>query len=109
MPLIPFPDRDSQFDKLSFPTTLQILNSSGPSIMSARQELLKTLPNQPEKVAGLVLMYLHSLPGYVAPEKSAEAPAVDYWEIYWSKVYGSCEGMEWDEPKEQEFEVREEW
>ncbi len=77
--------------------------------MSARQELLQALPNQPEKVAGQVLMYLHSLPGYVAPEKPVPAAAVDYWESYWSKVYGSCEGMEWDEPEEQEFEVREEW
>lgn len=77
--------------------------------MSAREELLQALPNQPEKVAGQVLMYLHSLPDYVAPEKPAEPATVDHWENYWSKVYGSCEGMEWDEPEEQEFEIREEW
>jgi len=68
--------------------------------MSAREELLQALPNQPEKVASQVLMYLHSLPGYVAPEKPVPAAAVDYWESYWSKVYGSCGGMEWDEQEE---------
>jgi hypothetical protein len=77
--------------------------------MSARQQLIQCLQDQPEKVAGLLLMYLHSLPGYVAPAKQVAAPAVDYWATHWSKIYGSCEGMEWDEPEEQEFEVREEW
>ncbi len=77
--------------------------------MSAREELLQALSNQPEKVAGQVLMYLHSLPGYIAPPKPIDAPAVDYWATHWSKFYGAFEGEEWPEPEEQEYEVREEW
>lgn len=76
--------------------------------MSARQQLIEELNRQPEQVAGTLLMYLHSLPGYSqpdAPEKKGE----DQWETYWSKVYGSCEGMEWEEQPEQPYEVREEW
>ena len=77
--------------------------------MSARQQLIQALDNQPDKLAGLLLIYLHSLPGYVPPPKPADAPAVDYWETHWSKFYGAFEGEEWDEPAELPFEVREEW
>jgi hypothetical protein len=76
--------------------------------MSARQQLIHALSTQPDSVAGALLMYLHSLPGYNPPEKVPQLP-VDHWETYWSKIYGSCEGMEWDEPAEQPYEVREEW
>ena len=68
--------------------------------MSALQQLIEELNRQPEQVAGEVLMYLHSLPGYTqpaAPEKKGE----DYWESHWSKFYGAFEGEEWEEPAER--------
>lgn len=77
--------------------------------MSARQQLIEELNHQPEQVAGKLLMYLHSLPGYAPPAATVGMKGEDYWESYWSKVYGSCEGMEWEEPPEQPYEVREEW
>lgn len=77
--------------------------------MSARQQLIQDLANQPDNVAGLLLTYLHSLPSYISTEKPQQPSTENHWDTYWSKIYGSCQGMEWDEPAEQKFEVREEW
>jgi hypothetical protein len=78
------------------------------SRMSARQQLIEELNRQPEQVAGELLTYLHSLPGYT-PRPEKEQEKVDYWETHWSKFYGICEGEEWEEPPEQPYELREEW
>jgi hypothetical protein len=77
--------------------------------MSARQQLIEELSRQPEQVAGTLLMYLHSLPGYAPTEKGPEKDKPDYWESHWSKFYGLFDGEEWEEPPKQAFEVREEW
>ena len=77
--------------------------------MSVRQQLIEELSYQPEQVAGPLLMYLHSLPGYTPPAEVAEKPGVDYWESHWSKFYGVFEGEEWEEPPDQPYEAREEW
>ena len=77
--------------------------------MSSRQQLLQALEDQPEEVAGRLLMYLHSLPGYVPQAKPAEGGTANYWDDHWSKFYGAFEGEEWPELEEQPFEVREEW
>ena len=77
--------------------------------MSARQQLIEELNRQPEQVAGTLLTYLHSLPGYTRPASAPETQAEDYWGAHWSKFYGAFEGEEWEEPAEQPYEQREEW
>jgi len=76
--------------------------------MSTRQQLIEELNRQPEHVAGQLLIYLHSLPG-CAVARAESTRGEDHWRSYWSKVYGSCAGMEWDEPVEQPAEMRDEW
>ena len=77
--------------------------------MSARQQLIEELSRQPEQVAGKLLMYLHSLPGYAQPVAAIGEQSADFWESHWSKFYGAFEGEPWEEPPEQPYEVREEW
>ena len=74
--------------------------------MSAREQLQREASLLPEGVVQHLLDYLHGLPA----TKKSEAPSKgDYFESYWSRWYGSCEGQSWDEPPELPVEIREVW
>ena len=74
--------------------------------MSARTQLLEELARAPEGVAGELLTYLR---GLMLSKKGASEPTKDFFESYWSRHYGSMEGVEWNEPAELPFETREAW
>jgi hypothetical protein len=72
--------------------------------MSARTLLMEELARAPESVAHELLVHLRKLS---PPDPSAVQ--ADYFEAYWKRLYGSLEGVEWNEPAELPFECREEW
>lgn len=73
--------------------------------MSARTLLIEEAARAPEGVAREILAQLRAL---MPPKKPAPA-AKDHFESYWSQLYGSLEGVEWNEPAELPYESREAW
>lgn len=76
--------------------------------MSVREQLQREAAVLPEGVVQRLLDYLHSLP---ASETTPGASSVrsDYFDAYWRRWYGRCEGQVWDEPSELPLETREAW
>jgi hypothetical protein len=73
--------------------------------MSARTLLIEEIARAPENVAREMLGYLRGLmPGGKPPSSDK-----DHFEAYWKHLYGSMEGVEWNEPAELPFEKREAW
>lgn len=73
--------------------------------MSARTLLIEEIARAPESVAREMLGQLRAL----MPRNTVPAPAKDHFEAYWRQLYGSMEGVEWDEPVELPNETREAW
>lgn len=73
--------------------------------MSARTQLIEEIARAPESVAREVLTQLRSL----MPQKAAAPHSKDHFETYWRQLYGSMEGVEWNEPSELPYETREAW
>ena len=74
--------------------------------MSARTLLIEELARAPEGVARELLNHLRQL----MPANGAKSlPGQDHFDSYWSKLYGTFEGAEWNEPVELPFEKREAW
>lgn len=74
--------------------------------MSARTLLLEELARAPEGVAQDLLVHLR---GLMSSNKVGETAGKDHFETYWSQLYGSLEGCEWNEPADLPFEKREAW
>lgn len=64
--------------------------------MSARTLLIEEIARVPESVARELLGQWRAL----MPGRKPESPAKDHFEAYWKDLYGSLEGVEWDEPAE---------
>lgn len=73
--------------------------------MSARTLLAEEIARAPESVVQGLLVHLRS----VLPQKLPDPPGTDYFETYWSQLYGSLKDVEWAEPAELPYEKREEW
>ncbi len=76
--------------------------------MSIREQLQREAALLPEGVVQRLLDYLHSLPASEVAS-GVPCPAGDYFDTYWSRWYGRCEGQVWDEPPELPLEIREAW
>lgn len=75
--------------------------------MSVREQLQREASLLPEDAVQRLLDYLRSIPSSDAP--IAPNPQEDYFDTYWSRWYGRCEGQSWDEPAELRVETREAW
>jgi hypothetical protein len=66
---------------------------------------MEEIARVPERVARELLEQLHAL----VPRSTSTAQTADHFEAYWKDLYGSLEGVEWNEPPELSFETREAW
>lgn len=73
--------------------------------MSARTMLIEEVARVPESVAREMLAELRVR----MPQKKPASAAKDHFESYWRQLYGSLEGVEWNEPVELPYELREAW
>lgn len=76
--------------------------------MSVREQLQREASLSPEDVVQRLLDYLHSIPLADSPTGNPN-PQGDFFDSYWSRWYGRCEGQAWDEPAELPMETREAW
>lgn len=75
--------------------------------MSAREQLQREAALLKEGEAQILLDFLHHLPA--SPAEVLSAAKKDYFETYWRRWYGRCEGEEWEVPAELGQETREVW
>jgi len=76
--------------------------------MSVREQLQREASLLPEDVVQRLLDYLHSIHVGDASPVTPNPPG-DFFDTYWSRWYGRCEGQAWDEPAELPMETREAW
>lgn len=76
--------------------------------MSVREQLQREASLLPEDVVQRLLDYLHSIALADSPTGNSN-PQGDFFDSYWSRWYGRCEGQAWDEPAELPMETREAW
>ncbi len=76
--------------------------------MSVREQLQREASLLPEEVVRHLLDYLRDLPSGKMPSSATNSQG-DYFDTYWSRWYGRCDGQAWDEPSELPLETREAW
>jgi hypothetical protein len=77
-------------------------------VMSAKAQLMEAVARVPETVALEILRRIQPLLEPVAGE-GGEIGGQDFFQSYWSQLYGTLEEADWVEPQDLPFEQRDSW